>query len=89
MAVSSPLAFHLLLQLLIYIALHFKFGLPNDKNADYDESQCHYVPQMDPSRDEELKHLLPEYMSEELTFPRPQVDKFYARVVKALTEKPM
>ncbi|KFX93247.1 hypothetical protein O988_06906, partial [Pseudogymnoascus sp. VKM F-3808] len=69
--------------------LHFKFGLPNDKNADYDESQCHYVPQMDPSRDEELKDLLPEYMSEELTFPRPQVDKFYARVVKALTEKPI
>ncbi|OBT41100.1 hypothetical protein VE00_09338 [Pseudogymnoascus sp. WSF 3629] len=69
--------------------LHFKFGVPNDKNADYDESQCHYVPQMDPSRDEELKELLPEYMSEELTFPRPQVDKFYARVVKALTEKPM
>ncbi|OBT97146.1 hypothetical protein VE01_04863 [Pseudogymnoascus verrucosus] len=69
--------------------LHFKFGVPNDKNADYEESQCHYVPQMDPSRDEELKELLPEYMSEELTFPRPQVDKFYARVVKALTEKPM
>lgn len=44
---------------------------------------------MDPSRDKELKELLPEYMSEELMFPRPQVDKFYARVVKALTEKPV
>ncbi|KFY13540.1 hypothetical protein V492_03209 [Pseudogymnoascus sp. VKM F-4246] len=69
--------------------LHFKFGVPNDKNADYDESQCHYVPQLDPSRDEELTLLLPDYMTAELTFPRPQVDKFYARVVKALTEKPM
>lgn len=47
------------------------------------------MPQIDPSRDEELKKLLPDYMAEELMFPRPQVDKFYARVVKALTEKPM
>jgi len=31
--------------------------------------------------------LLPDYLVEEITFPRPQAARFYARVGKALTEK--
>jgi hypothetical protein len=31
--------------------------------------------------------MLPEYLIDEITFPRPHSAKFYARVVKALTEK--
>jgi hypothetical protein len=31
--------------------------------------------------------MLPEYLVDEITFPRPHSAKFYARVVKALTEK--
>lgn len=70
------------------IALHFKLAVANDKSAEtYDEAQCQYVPQLDPSRDEALIELLPDYLIEEITFPRPQAARFYARVGKALTEK--
>jgi hypothetical protein len=45
---------------------------------------------MDPSRDRDLIDMLREasdYLVDELTFPRPHAAKFYARVVKVLTEK--
>ena len=69
-------------------ALHFKLAAANEKSADsYDDAQCSYIPQLDPSRDSALMDLLPDYLVDEITFPRPQAAKFYARVVKALTEK--
>jgi len=46
-----------------------------------------YMPQLDPSRDGPLIDMLPDYLVEEITFPRPQAAKFYARVMKALTER--
>lgn len=71
------------------LALHFKLAAANEKTADsYEDAQCNYVPQLDPSRDKDLMDLLPDYLVDEITFPRPQAAKFYARVVKALTEKP-
>lgn len=71
-----------------YVALHFKLAVANEKTAEsYDDAQCQYVPQLDPSRDKALMELLPDYLVEEITFPRPQAAKFYARVGKALTEK--
>jgi hypothetical protein len=70
------------------IALHFKLAAGNEKSADsYDDVQCSYIPQLDPSRDRALMELLPDYLVDEITFPRPQAAKFYARVVKALTER--
>ena len=69
------------------IALHFKLAVTNDKSADsYEDSTCSYVPQLDPGRDKDLMELLPDYLVEEITFPRPQAARFYARVGKALTE---
>jgi hypothetical protein len=70
------------------IALHFKLSAANEKASEsYDDAQCQYVPQLDPGRDGGLMELLPDYLVDEITFPRPQAAKFYARVVKALTEK--
>ncbi|KAK0118218.1 hypothetical protein ONS95_012522 [Cadophora gregata] len=70
--------------------LHFKLAAANEKTAEsYDDAQCSYIPQLDPSRDKALMELLPDYLVDEITFPRPQAAKFYARVVKALTEKPI
>ncbi|PBP24115.1 chromosome segregation protein [Diplocarpon rosae] len=61
----------------------------NEKSSEsYDDAQCNYIPQLDLSRDKSLMELLPDYLVDEITFPRPQAAKFYARVVKALTEKP-
>lgn len=44
-----------------------------------------YKPQLDPSRDGELMDILPDFLVEEITFPRPHASKFYARVIKSLT----
>ena len=72
------------------LALQFKLAAANEKAAEsYDDAQCSYIPQLDPSRDKALMELLPDYLVDEITFPRPQAAKFYARVVKALTEKPV
>lgn len=49
--------------------------------------QFTYKPQLDPSRDEALIEMLPDYLVEEITFPRPQASKFYARVIKSMTER--
>ncbi|KAL3418348.1 chromosome segregation protein [Phlyctema vagabunda] len=67
--------------------LHFKLSITNEKSAEsYDDAQCVYTPLLDPSRDKELIDLLPDYLADEITFPRPQSAKFYARVIRALTE---
>ncbi|KAK0715014.1 chromosome segregation protein Csm1/Pcs1-domain-containing protein [Lasiosphaeris hirsuta] len=67
--------------------LHFKLAIVNDSTSDsYDEAQYLYQPQLDSNRDRALIDMLPDYLVEEITFPRPHAAKFYARVVKALTE---
>ncbi|KAH6899066.1 chromosome segregation protein Csm1/Pcs1-domain-containing protein [Thelonectria olida] len=67
--------------------LHFKLAVENADQADgYDDVRFTYNPQLDPSRDEELMDMLPDYLTEEITFPRPQAANFYARVIKSLTE---
>ncbi|RDL33712.1 Uncharacterized protein BP5553_08080 [Venustampulla echinocandica] len=66
--------------------LHFKLAVANENVRDsYDDAQCSYVPQLDPRRDNDLMEQLPDYLVDEISFPRPQAAKFYARVVKALT----
>lgn len=69
-------------------ALHFKLAIGNDNTGDnFDEAQFMYMPQLDPSRDGELMDLLPDYLVEEITFPRPHAAKFYSRVMRVLTER--
>ncbi|KXJ92312.1 chromosome segregation protein Csm1/Pcs1-domain-containing protein [Microdochium bolleyi] len=68
--------------------LHFKLATGVDgTNDNYEETQFVYMPQLDDSRDEDLKEMLPDYLSEDITFPRPQAARFYSRVMKALTER--
>ncbi|ESZ89644.1 hypothetical protein SBOR_9969 [Sclerotinia borealis F-4128] len=65
--------------------LHFKLGVEIEANGDAD---CRYTPLLDPSRDRPLLELLPDYLVDEIEFPRPQAARFYARITRALTEKP-
>ncbi|TPX08460.1 uncharacterized protein E0L32_010077 [Thyridium curvatum] len=68
--------------------LHFKLTIGNDSaKEDYDEAQFMYKPQLDANRDRALIEVLPDYLVEEITFPRPHAAKFYARVMKSLTER--
>ncbi|CCU76985.1 plasma membrane calcium ATPase/chromosome segregation protein [Blumeria hordei DH14] len=72
------------------IALHFKLATGNEKSAEsYEHIQCSYTPLLDPNRDKSLMELLPDYLVDEISFPRPHAAKFYARVVKVITEKPL
>jgi len=70
-------------------ALHFKLAVSADGSSDkFDDAQFIYIPQLGSARDEELIDLLPDYLVEEITFPRLHAAKFYSRVVKALSERP-
>ena len=44
------------------------------------------MPQLDANRDQDLIDILPDYLVEEISFARPHAAKFYARVMKSLTE---
>jgi len=69
-------------------ALHFKLSAANEHSSEgYADAECGYVPQLDPSRDASLIDVLPDYLTEEISFPRKDAAKFYARVVRALTDK--
>ncbi|KAL7933826.1 chromosome segregation protein Csm1/Pcs1 domain-containing protein [Trichoderma chlorosporum] len=68
--------------------LHFKLALEDMDSADsYEDVQFAYRPQLDAKRDGDLIEALPDYLTEEITFPRNQAPKFYARVIKSLMER--
>ncbi len=69
-------------------ALHFKLSMSYDATSEsYDEAQFIYMPQLDSNRDRALIDILPDYLVDEITFPRPHAAKFYSRMMKALTER--
>lgn len=69
-------------------ALHFKLALDTLEASDsYEDVQFTYRPQLKEDRDGDLLDVLPDYLVEEITFPRTQASKFYSRVVKSLTER--
>jgi hypothetical protein len=68
--------------------LHFKLSIvPEDKSEDFDDIQFTYLPQLDSNRDRALLEILPDYLTEEITFPKLHAAKFYSRVMKFLTER--
>ncbi|KAI0490124.1 chromosome segregation protein Csm1/Pcs1-domain-containing protein [Xylaria cf. heliscus] len=69
--------------------LHFKLSVGIDGSSDkFEDARFMYMPQLDAARDEELIDTLPDYLVEEITFPRLHAAKFYSRVAKALSERP-
>ncbi|KAK2011238.1 chromosome segregation protein [Colletotrichum eremochloae] len=68
--------------------LHFKLEVESEASGEsYEEAHFTYRPQLDENRDRDLIDMLPDFLVEEITFPRPHAAKFYARVVKSLTER--
>ncbi|KAK0672740.1 chromosome segregation protein Csm1/Pcs1-domain-containing protein [Cercophora samala] len=63
--------------------LHFKLTM---SSGDGDESQCEYNPMLDTNRDRALIDVLPEFLVDEIAFPRAQAGKFYQRIMRALNE---
>ncbi|KAI0206196.1 chromosome segregation protein Csm1/Pcs1-domain-containing protein [Astrocystis sublimbata] len=67
--------------------LHFKLSIGMEGSSDkFEEAQFMYMPQLDAARDADLIDSLPDYLVEEIAFPRLHAAKFYSRVVKALSE---
>ncbi|SLM40783.1 Monopolin complex, subunit Csm1/Pcs1 [Lasallia pustulata] len=70
--------------------LHFKLAVASDsdgKGSSYEETEIQYTPRLDSNRDRDLLELLPDYLSEEITFSRMNAPKFYGRVVDTLTKR--
>lgn len=72
-----------------FLALHFKLAVGCDETSENpDEPQFVYMPQLDPSRDQDLIDMLPDYLVEEISFPQSHAARFYSRVMRSLTERP-
>ncbi|KAL8834843.1 MAG: hypothetical protein Q9170_003585 [Blastenia crenularia] len=67
--------------------LHFKLGIATTTDESYEDTEFQYTPRLDSDRDRDLLELLPDYLSEEITFSRQNAAKFYGRVVETLTKK--
>lgn len=84
-------------------ALHFHLTVanpsPNSTNTNsstnnaapppllYEDAEFQYTPLLDERRDRDLLEILPDYLTEEICFPRSNAAKFYARVVDCLTKR--
>lgn len=70
-------------------ALHFKLAVATDTAAAtrYEDTEFQYTPRLDRNRDRDLLDILPDYLTEEITFSRQHAAKFYARVVETLTKR--
>jgi hypothetical protein len=84
---SSASLNHFKLTSTLRIALHFKLAIDADTSGSSGEAQCHYTPQLDANRDRALIAVLPGFLVDEISFPQSQAGKFYARVIKALTDQ--
>jgi len=60
---------------------------PASESSSYDDTEFVYTPLIDENRDRELVDILPEYLTEEIAFPRNHAAKFYAKVVECMTKK--
>lgn len=53
----------------------------------YEEAEFAYEPFLDEGRDRDLLDILPDYLTEEICFPRNHAVKFYSKVVDCMTKK--
>ncbi|KAF2485190.1 chromosome segregation protein Csm1/Pcs1-domain-containing protein [Neohortaea acidophila] len=76
--------------------LHFHLSVANDSSIpnprtpsglSYGEAEFAYEPLLDESRDRDLMDILPDYLTEEICFPRNHAVKFYTRVLDSMTKK--
>ncbi|KAF2464479.1 uncharacterized protein BDR25DRAFT_242357 [Lindgomyces ingoldianus] len=66
--------------------LHFHLSVAADGD-NYDDTEFGYSPLLDENRDKDLLDILPDYLTEEIAFPRCHASKFYMKVVDCMTKK--
>lgn len=67
-------------------ALHFHLTVASGSDS-YEDTEFIYQPLLNEQRDKELLDLLPDYLTEEICFPRGQAAKFYCKVVDSMSKK--
>ncbi|EKG15713.1 Monopolin complex subunit Csm1/Pcs1 [Macrophomina phaseolina MS6] len=70
--------------------LHFHLAVAledGSSSQSYEEAEFAYTPLLDENRDRDLLEILPDYLTEEICFPRSSAAKFYAKVVDCMTKK--
>ncbi|CAI6337154.1 unnamed protein product [Periconia digitata] len=66
--------------------LHFQLTV-TDNGDSYEDTEIWYTPLLDEKRDQDLIELLPDYLTDEISFPRAQAPKFYTKVVECMGKK--
>ena len=69
-----------------FAALHFHLTVASS-GTSYEDAEFIYQPLLHEQRDKELLDLLPDYLTEEICFPRAQAPKFYSKVVDSMSKK--
>lgn len=78
-----------LLTSILLLALHFKLTVEAQQpNESYQECQYVYTPKIDEDRDRVLVGLLPDYLTEEISFNRDNAPGFYRTLINALAKRP-
>ncbi|KAF2223757.1 chromosome segregation protein Csm1/Pcs1-domain-containing protein [Elsinoe ampelina] len=76
--------------------LHFHLCVNNDSTQmnpktpsglSYEDAEFAYEPFLDDDRDRDLIDILPEYLTEEICFPRGHAVRFYSKIVDSMTKK--
>ena len=73
-------------------ALHFHLstpsGYPTSKSStDYQDAEFDYTPLLDEKRDQGLLEILPDFLTEEIQFPRSHAAGFYTKLFENMKRK--
>ncbi|KAJ8104476.1 hypothetical protein OPT61_g10737 [Boeremia exigua] len=67
-------------------ALHFHLTI-SEGGESYADTEFIYQPLLDEQRDRDLLDLLPDYLTEEISFPRGHAAKFFSKVVDSMSKR--
>ncbi|KAK5686344.1 hypothetical protein LTS10_002461 [Elasticomyces elasticus] len=76
--------------------LHFHLSVADDTGVNnpktpsglsYEEAEFAYEPFLEEPRDRDLLSILPDYLAEEICFPRNHAVKFYSKIVESMTKR--
>ncbi|KAF3043813.1 hypothetical protein E8E12_010520 [Didymella heteroderae] len=66
--------------------LHFHLTI-SEAGESYADTEFIYQPLLDEQRDKDLLDLLPDYLTEEISFPRGHAAKFFSKVVDSMSKR--
>jgi hypothetical protein len=74
------------------LRFHLSVSHPDSKvtatpGTSYDEEEFAYAPLLDEKNDQQLLEILPDYLTEEIVFPRPSAARFYQKVIDSMSKK--